>query len=168
MKKTLLIALISLSISGCQAHDQKDKKEIALADTVQNKPHVNWKVNKQFDEQGNLIRYDSTYTWSYTGATGINTVNAGSVMNAFKKQFDTQFPSLFRESFGNPIWNDSLFYRDFTGPHYFMHKWENNYFDMQKMMDKMDSFRNSFLNDNYPGLITKSQLEHSINYGQHL
>jgi hypothetical protein len=35
-------------------------------------------------------------------------------MMAFRKQFDSGFPSIFRENFGDPIWNDGLFYRDFA------------------------------------------------------
>jgi len=40
-----------------------------ITDTVSiehGKPHVNIKVNKVYDENGNMAGYDSTYVWSYS------------------------------------------------------------------------------------------------------
>jgi hypothetical protein len=31
--------------------------------------------------------------------------------------------------------------------------WKENYYDMEKMFSQMDSLRNRFFNENYPGLI---------------
>jgi len=109
-------------------------------------------VNKRYDDKGNLIGYDSTYTWSYSSHGKTQSISADSVMNSFRRQFDAQFPTLFNQSFGDPIWNDSLFYKDFTAPDYFMQKWNDHYFDMRSMMLRMDSLRNSFLDRHYPGL----------------
>ncbi|THD69266.1 hypothetical protein E7Z59_02745 [Robertkochia marina] len=54
--KTIILSLFILgSIWTLQAQEPKDK-------------HGAWKVNKEYDENGNLIRYDSVYSWSADGA----------------------------------------------------------------------------------------------------
>ena len=152
MKKLLSSVLLLVLITGCNAQSNKKTNTKDTTNPQQNKPDISWKVNKKFDENGNLISYDSTAVWSYTSGQNAHDIEADSVMLAFKKQFESGFPSIFRETFGNPIWNDSLFYRDFTAQDYFMQKWEQHYFNMGRMMQQMDSFRNSFLDRSYPGL----------------
>lgn len=39
-----------------------------------NQPQVNYKVNKQYDENGNLVGYDSTFTYSYSSDGSNNTI----------------------------------------------------------------------------------------------
>jgi len=151
MKNILLSVLLSVFVSGCNAQDNK-KNANDTAQVPENKPKVSWKVNKKFDDKGNLVSYDSTAMWSYSSGQDAHQIGADSVMMAFRKQFDSSFPSFFRESFGDPIWNDSLFYQDFTKSDYFTRKWEHHYFDMGRMMRQMDSLRSAFLNRSYPGL----------------
>jgi len=152
MKNLLLPVLLLIFISGCNTQNNSTINAKDTTSVKQNKPDISWKVNKKFDDKGKLISYDSTAVWSYTSGQNAHHIQADSVMMAFRKQLDSGFPSIFRENFGDPIWNDSLFYRDFTTPDYFMQKWEQHYFNMGRMMQQMDSFRNSFLNRNYPGL----------------
>ena len=158
MKKTFLAALLMVTITGCHAQEGRSKKDLSSPQdtTTQNKPQSSWKVNKRYDDNGNLVGYDSTYSWSYSGkGIAINDVETESMFNAFTKQLDDGFPSFFGQRFGMPGWNDSLFYHDFTSPDKLIQEWENNYSDMGKMMRRLDSLRSSFLDDNFPGLETK-------------
>jgi hypothetical protein len=161
MRKMVFALLLLAGATACNG--QAEKKKEAGNHSYQvtpGRPQGSWKVNKHYDDKGNLIGYDSTYVWSYSSRNGqVQDVNADSVMAAFRKQFDVQFPSVFSHSFGEPIWNDSLFHRDFTGPDYFINKWESDFFDMRKMMERMDSLRNDFLRNNYPGLKTEEKKE---------
>lgn len=152
MKTVLTSVLLLAFITGCNAQNNKKINSKETTGMQQGKPGISWKVNKKYDDKGNMVSYDSTAVWSYSSGQDERHVEADSVMMAFRKQFDSGFPSIFRENFGDPVWNDSLFYRDFTAPDYFMQKWEQHYFNMGKMMQRMDSLRNSFLNRNYPGL----------------
>ena len=152
MKKIFSVCLSLLLVTGCNAQTEKPKHLSATKDTT-DQPKVSWKVNKQYDNKGNVIRYDSTYTWSYSSKSGKNTpVSMDSVMKSFRMQFNTDFPGMFNNSFGSPVWNDSLFYNDFLKPDYFMRKYQHHYFDMEQMMRSMDSMRNNFLRQNYPGI----------------
>ena len=110
-----------------------------------NQPKVNYKVNKQYDEHGNLISYDSTYTYSYSSPGGDINITFGNdsitdmfgninmpmgmfnndIFNRFFKGDSAQFPN------NNMILNDPFF---------------NNGFDMMdqmrqqmKRMQQMDS-----------------------------
>jgi hypothetical protein len=110
MKKLLFILPILMMTMGCNAQQKNNEKVKANVETQQDKPQASWKVNKKYDDKGNLIAYDSVYTWSYMGKGGaIHNIAADSVMSAFRKQFNTEFPSIFKEGFGNPVWADSLF-----------------------------------------------------------
>lgn len=152
MKTILSLCLSLLLVTGCNAQTEKSKVISSAKDTV-SQPKVSWKVNKQYDDKGHVIRYDSTYTWSYSGKAGKNMpVSMDSVMRSFRIQFNTDFPGMFNNSFGTPVWNDSLFYNDFLKPDYFMRKYHDHYFDMEQMMRSMDSMRNNFLRQNYPDI----------------
>jgi hypothetical protein len=149
MKTIMSLCLSLFLVTGCNAQ----KKESKTNDTVSREPRVSWKVNKQYDEKGNVIGYDSTYSWSYSGKSDTDlTIPADSVMNSFRLQFNKEFPGMFNNSFGGPVWSDSLFYNDFLKPDYFMRKYQDHYFDMEKMMRSMDSMRNGFLMEHYPGI----------------
>jgi len=158
MKKLILMLSIALLTTGCNGQQgeksattqQKNKKE----NTVAGQPKISWDVKKEKDKNGNIIRYDSTYTWSYTNADGDSMkVNADSVLQSFHSYFNENFPSIINRSFTQPLWNDSLFYRDFYQDDYFRNRWQQNYFEMDKMFRSMDSIRNQFFYDQYPGLL---------------
>jgi hypothetical protein len=157
MKRLVMMMFITLLATGCNGQQesgsveknvQKDnKKEL-------NQPQVSWDVKKETDENGNVIRYDSTYTWSYTNIDGDTmVVGADSLMRSFHSYFNENFPPIWNRSFAQPLWNDSLFYRDFYRDDYFHNRWQQDYFEMDKMFRRMDSLRNQFLYDNYPGLL---------------
>lgn len=152
MKKFFMLGLLALITAGCSAQTAKQKESTTNAQQAI-QPKASWKVNKKYDDKGNLISYDSTYTWSYSSGPGQGVqVDSDSVMNAFRKHFNSSFPAMFNNSFGAPVWNDSLFSRDFLRHDYFMKRYSDNFFDMEGMMRSMDSVRNNFLQENYPGL----------------
>lgn len=61
---------ILLLLQSAQAQDIKKSNP--------NKPDVRVKVNKEFDDKGNLTRYDSTYSYSWSGS-GQVPINADSI-----------------------------------------------------------------------------------------
>lgn len=152
MKNLLLSVLLLVFITGCNAQSNQKPSKSDTSTHTENIPKVTYKVNKKFDDKGNMISYDSSSVWTYSSDGNTHNVEADSVMMAFKRKFDSSFPSIFRDNFGSPMWNDSFFFRDFTSPDYFRQKWSQHYFNMENMMFQMDSLRNLFLNRNYPGL----------------
>jgi hypothetical protein len=93
----------------------------------QNEPKVQINVNRELDENGNVVRYDSTYSWSWS-----STDTAG---------MGTQFQ--FKQSFGNNPFGDEFFSDSFipgfndsllTDP--FMQQFEQNFSNMDKIMEE--------------------------------
>ena len=51
-------------------------------------PKANIKVNKEYDKNGNLIRYDSTYTYVFTGTDSL-------IKDSFLKEFVDQHTEIY-------------------------------------------------------------------------
>ncbi len=72
-----------------------------------NKPKVDIKVNKEYDENGNIIRYDSTYTYFYSGN--------GEIPDSISFNFNFPGNSLFIDPFFDRGFNLPLTFDDFFG-----------------------------------------------------
>lgn len=156
MKTTQILLIVALSFASCNAQEaNKAPIEKKTGKTVfSNTPKEEWKVTKEVDEEGNIIRYDSIYTWSYTNMKGDSIrVNVDSLMRSFDAYFNQHFPSVFERSFVNPIWSDSLFQSDFFKDDFFQYRFEHNFYDLEEMFHRMDSLRNLFFQERYPGLM---------------
>jgi hypothetical protein len=158
--KSLNLILFSflLMMSSCNAQNKKDTdKELSLnssegrATQPSAKPDVRFKVNKQFDEKGNLIGYDSTYTYSFSGA-GQNDTDMKQIFDDFPSQFDSsmgffKFPGRFsapRDSTYTSPFNDA----------YFQKQLEFNDKLMQQLLQHFNSlkdFRPENKQDRLPG-----------------
>lgn len=92
MKRFILLFML---ICGLHLINKAQNKDIN-----KNQPKEDIKVNREFDEQGNLIRFDSTYTYNWSSdSTFVNSI--------LPKDFDRFFDDHFR------IFNDSSFLGDF-------------------------------------------------------
>jgi len=79
------LILIAFIISGFafltnQCFAQEVKKE------KQNKPDVKIRVNREYDDKGNITRFDSTYSYSWSG-TGEAPANIDSIFRGFNQTF---------------------------------------------------------------------------------
>jgi hypothetical protein len=112
-------AFLSLSLASCsgQSNDsgklaQNGTKQYA-ADT--SKPKISYKVNKEYDDKGNLIRFDSTYSYVYSGAGS----SFGGPADSLLKTFRFDFPSRLslgdstRSFFSDPFFSDPFFKNGF-------------------------------------------------------
>ena len=140
MKKVLLF--MAIMVSGMMAKSQ------SIVDTVtinNGKPQVTIKVNKVYDENGNVVGYDSTYVWSYSNSKSETTpdINPDSLFRAFKPWFEQQLdvPS---SPFSKDFFNDSTMYLDFFNNEHFFDQWQNELFDFNNEIKKMDSLKQLF------------------------
>lgn len=60
------------------------------SDSLVDKPKIDIHVNKKFDKQGNLQRYDSTYSWSWSGSN-LQNKQMDSLMNTLPLDFRGMF-----------------------------------------------------------------------------
>ena len=116
MKVAAIAIIIALCITACNAQEtaKKSGEQAKIKEEVKNMPKESWTVKKEVDDEGNIIGYDSTYSWSYTNTNGDSvSVDVDSVMRSFDRYFQQHFPSVFGRSLINPNWDDSLFNNDF-------------------------------------------------------
>ncbi|MCB0400186.1 MAG: hypothetical protein KDD26_11315, partial [Winogradskyella sp.] len=63
MRKVMLFLFVAILATSCNAQDtqksSKDASDLEIQNDTLLKPKGNWKVNKEVDENGNIIRYDS-------------------------------------------------------------------------------------------------------------
>ncbi len=131
MKRIWLIAIAFISILSI-CNGQTQKKDVRPV--RQNEPKTSIKVNKEYDKQGNLIRYDSTAVYSFSNINGNN--------NDFIESFFRRSDSLFnaRSPFFDELFNkDTLFRNEFF-----------NMGSMESIMNKMDSIHNAFFKRQLP------------------
>ncbi|WP_136480923.1 hypothetical protein [Cognatitamlana onchidii] len=113
MKKlSITLLIISLWFSATTYAQKKDSIQ---------QPKEKIEVNKEFDEHGNLIRYDSIYSYS-SSSSNMEAKAMDSIMKhffsnresmPFRDPFDSLefgFPSIFPQNFGNfdSIWKQRL------------------------------------------------------------
>lgn len=107
--------MILVTTSSCTYAQKKDEP--------MPKPKVQYHVNKEVDEHGNIIRYDSTYTWSWS--------NVDTDGNAFVQ--DSVFAKFFQD-WRTPFDDDSLLFgfKPFSFPSF-----DDDWFNIDKQMERM-------------------------------
>lgn len=153
MKNLSVLLLAIFCASACQSQDRNSTT--TKPSLKQNQPKESWNVNKKLDDKGNVIAYDSTYTWTYSNINGEEvSVDADSVMQQFRTFFDQEFPSFWGNDMGRPFWSDTLMRPGFFQDDYFDQLWKNDLFRMEEMFKQMDSMRMDYFDRTYPGLMT--------------
>ena len=149
MKNLIYIAIISsLLFSSCNAQDNKDKlKSSNEIKTLKQEPTIDIRVNKKYDENGNQIGFDSTYTSYYSQIEGDTTL-MDSLFKQFNPFFKAHYSDVFDQQFNHLFFNDSLFYEDFFHTDFFTKRFAINDAYFEKIMEEMDSLKNEFYQKN--------------------
>jgi len=143
MKNITLIVLSTLFLTSCNAQTKKEfAKELTDVSKEKIQPKIDYKVNKEYDKNGNLIRLDSTYSYYYSN------INKDAMINdSILKKFNDYFS--INSSFNNLLFDDSLkghfFKQDF-----FRGDFDRNQKFMNKMLRRMDSLKNKIFLEQFP------------------
>jgi hypothetical protein len=153
MKKMTIILL--LAIASCNGQDKNADKGRAPESTEQAKPKVEVKVNRKYDSKGNLVRFDSTYSYFYS-SKGKDSVRVGldTIFQRFKAAHQNDFTA-WRNDVNNIFFNDSLFKYDFLNEDFFSQRFEMNMQRMREMLRDMDSVKTDYLR--HPGKELKKE-----------
>ncbi len=142
MKKTLFLSiLLSFFLVGCNAQSDKESTE-GITKGKQIEPKVETRVNTEYDEDGNLIRYDSTYSYFYSNIED-NPILEDSIFNQFKSLMEGQFKAVedpfFEKFFLKPDGKimDDFYTDDFFSKHF------------QQQLQEMDSIKNLFFEQQF-------------------
>jgi hypothetical protein len=144
MKRMVFITIaVFLALTSCNGQTGKKEGNNAVK---ANEPKTNIKVKKEYDDHGNIVRYDSTYTYVYSNPES-NSVS-DSIMENFSKHFSKHFSD---ENFfsDDPFLNDmfagdSLLKSDFGVKNFFSNDFMLNDQSMEKIFQRMDSVRRHF------------------------
>lgn len=134
MKTLKIIPIFLLFFYNALAQDKQDKTT-----TDQVIPDENITVNKEYDEYGNLIKYDSIYSYSYS--------SNGKLNDSLQKQLEQHFKqhSIFSDSFFNDFFNGTDF-QSFNSDDFFYQGFINQDERIKNMMKQMDSIHQLFFN----------------------
>lgn len=144
----IAVTLILYSCNGQEKRVENDK----LSDVI-NAPKEDIKVNKEYDKDGNLIRYDSTYTYFYSKIEKKPFIE-DSIFNNFRNMFDTNYPFLYKPFFNDLFFQDSLMKYDFYKEDFFTERFRRNREYSEKMFHEMDSLKNKFFMEQYHKKLT--------------
>ncbi len=159
MKKYALLFLVAVLAASCSAQE-KNKTDLAKepGKSAKTEPKGSWQVNKEVDENGNLTRYDSIYSWSSTdNPRSISPDQIDSITKRFGTFFGKDF-SMSGEEFSGLSQNDSLFMNRFFNGGFddddlLINHFQGNMPEIQDLMKQMDSLQNLFLERRRPSVL---------------
>ena len=152
MKKIVFTLLFCLFLAVSHAQDDRIKSKVDLAEENKDsisvdKPKISWKVNKKYDEAGNVIGYDSIYSYSYGNLKNFpREMNLDSIMGSMKF-FSQGNLSSFMEDHNlgrfmdvDSLMNENQYFDDFFERHR-----ANGFMDMRQLFQQMDSLQNMLM-----------------------
>src|SRR5699024_5209323 len=110
-------------------------------------PKGSWTVEKEFDEHGNLIRYDSIYSWSSSSnLKNFSTLDRDSLIQQLNSRFFSNFSDFDGHGFDNIFSQDSLFSQRFFNEDFFESNFGRDFMDIDKIRQEMLEKQKEFLN----------------------
>jgi hypothetical protein len=143
----LIVIVLSVILIGCNGQNAKQKAGVTETDTAGN-PQTSIKVNRQYDNNGNLVKFDSTYSYFYS-KTNDNKNLRDSIYNNFRNQFRREYTFSSDPFFNDLFFQDSLLKYDFYKKDFFTNRFRNNMMMMDSLFWGMDSLKNSFFNKQF-------------------
>jgi hypothetical protein len=134
MKPLNFVLLFCLLFFNCSGQNKQKSDENTI------KPDENIKVNKEYDEFGNLIKYDSIYSYSYSS----NSKLQDSLKQKFQQHFNTH--SFFNDSFFDNFFKPDSLSGNFNPDDFFNNGFMNHDGQIKNMMQRMDSIQKLFFN----------------------
>jgi hypothetical protein len=140
----LFMLMLLLPLSACHektnGQEQANTKPMVTADSTY-KPDVKIQVNKRYDDNGNLVGFDSLYSTFYSTASG-DTLDR--MRHGFEAYFNRQHSTFFNNRMNALFLSDTLSYPDFFHDDFFRQHLQLNDAYMKDMMQRMDSIKNEY------------------------
>ncbi len=146
------LAVLTMTLSACNGQAQQHQVSAKEADTLAARidtPKTEVRVNKEYDTNGNLIAYDSTYS-SYYSSHNSDPAQMDSLFSDFRPRFNRRIPFMTDPGFDDLFFRDPLLYPDFFHGDFFRKGMEMNDRWMQRMMAEMDAMKSGYFRDRAP------------------
>jgi hypothetical protein len=153
MKEIGTLFLCAVLTVGCSAQEKQSNTELnkEKAEKPGEMPGGTWKVDKEFDEHGNLIRYDSIYSWSSKGEPALlEDTDRDSILQTMRSKFYRNFSHLDTLRFGNIFGRDSLFTRHFFNEDFFHSDFGRDFMDIESIRKRMEAMQRKLLDQYIP------------------
>jgi hypothetical protein len=149
-KSFIAVAMSLMITASCLGQSKNEKNSTENS----GKPQSSFKVNKEYDKDGNLIRYDSTYSYYYSNIRNNKPLN-DSLFNNFRSRFNNRYFFSDDPYFKNFFFQDSLLKHDFYKNDFFLKRFRDNMGSMDSLFRGMDLFKNDFFGRqfNEPGVL---------------
>jgi len=141
----LIVIALSVALISCNGQTKKEKSS---GGDPSGNPQTSIKVDKKYDSNGNLIKYDSTYSYYYSNIQNKENL-MDSVFNNFKSEFNQKYFFSRNPYFDDLFFQDSLLKYDFYRKDFFINRFRNNIRMMDSLFWGMDSLKNSFFNKQF-------------------
>ena len=147
MKKIAILSMVAILNLSCNAQENKKEDNLQKDSIAQvEPPKGTWKVDKEFDENGNLIRYDSIYSWSSTdNLDELAQRNPDSLLQSFRSKFYRNFSHIDNQRFGDLFSEDSLFTKRFFDYDFFDSDFGEDFMDIDRIRKRMETMQQRFL-----------------------
>lgn len=126
-----------------EQNNQPKKEEKSYHSELPGKPKIDIQINKQYDKNGNLVKFDSAYS-SYYISQKKDSFLMDSLITQYWPNFKENHLSNFDKRFNDLFFNDSLMSNDFFHKDFFKQRYLLNTKYIEMMMNEMDSLKNEF------------------------
>ena len=110
-----------------------------------NKPNIKYKVTKKYDENGNLISYDSSYSYTFVSPHSEDiTADSDTSCIDFFSGFFKNIPGIFKDPFHSLLLPETDIEKNLLEPDFYFHNMPQDSIFL-KMHRQMDSLRKEFL-----------------------
>jgi hypothetical protein len=136
--RIIYILAIIMTFTSCNGQT-KNKDNLSK----NNLPQTNIKVSKEYDKNGNIVRYDSTYSSYYSDIKG-DSLLRDSIFHNFTDHFNEKYFFSEHPYFKDFFFQDSLLKYDFYKKDFFYDRFRNNMERMDSLFREMDIMKNDF------------------------
>lgn len=148
MKRFVLLFMVGLFSIGCNGQrDDKINPETNESEArLVEQPEGTWRVDREFDENGNLIRYDSIYSWSsHNDFNNLSPSARDSMIQSFKSRFFMNYSHFEDQGFEDVFAKDSLFSDRFFNDGFFGSDFGQDFMVIDSLRQRMLERQNRFL-----------------------
>ncbi|KJD32055.1 hypothetical protein PK35_11485 [Tamlana nanhaiensis] len=161
----LLLAFLSFSCDGQVSEQKKNNSSGLERNKEEIVPKGSWQVNKEFDENGNLKRFDSIYSWSSSG--NMKSIDTDSAFNRMQSLMEKHFSMIQSPDINTFTNHDSIFKQFFSNNFsindFFSNGLKSGIPNIDDKMKQMEALRQHFFNDNYRYIIPPEEDNENTN-----
>jgi len=155
MRNTVFMALLVFSFVSCKGQDKNNKDNLNAQTKTEKRieelPKGKWEVHKELDENGNIIRYDSIYSWSSSGEyDNLSRINIDSLMRSHQSFVKKRFSAMRDNDFSYLFEKDSLFPKSFFEEDIFMDRFGEDFPEFETMISRMEQLQKEMMKEFFP------------------